>query len=371
MDLARFETHSLRDPRVLRILAGGIEAVDPADIVKNYLAAATLPDHARVFLLGIGKAAEPMTLAAAAFLENFSRALIITKHASLQPMENVTVMVAGHPLPDKRSLAAGAAALNFVSGLNENDLLICLISGGGSALIAAPPAGMLLSDLQALTASLLESGANIEEINILRSRLDRLKAGGLARATKARVLGLILSDVIGDRLEAVASGPTVAASGTNMDPRSILDKYGIRPNHTIASLLSAKSPVYDFASGRIQNVLVGNNRIAAEAARDEAIRQGFRTKVMSTELQGEARFVGQALAKSLRSDLEKSARPFCWIAGGETTVTLKGDGKGGRNQEVALAAVDTLDGLQDIAFVSLATDGDDGPNGRGRRGCHW
>jgi hydroxypyruvate reductase len=285
-----------------------------------------------------------MTRAAADALTHFAEALIITKHASRQAHERVTVIESGHPIPDARSLAAGEAALNFVSPLNENDLLICLISGGGSALVTAPREGITLEEIQTQTSSLLASGATIREINNLRRQLDRIKGGGLARATKAKIVSLILSDVIDNSLETIASGLTV-------DPT---------------------------LGDRAQNFIVGDLHRAAEAAKRRAIAEGFESETLDLEIQGEASEVGLQLAERLKDEREKRKQPFCLIAGGETTVTVKGNGKGGRNQELALAAVNELDEMQALMLISLATDGDDGPtdaagavvNGETRQRAH-
>ena len=203
MDAERFFTHSLRDPRVARILAAALDAVDPGVAVERYLTSNPLPSARRVFALGMGKAAISMTRALSRFT-TLTDALVITKHASSLSFQPATIIESGHPVPDSSSLAAGEAALEFVSTLREDDLLVCLISGGGSALMTAPT--VPLEDLQTLTSALLACGARIDEINTLRRHLDRVKGGGIANATKARVISLILSDVVGSPLEAIASG---------------------------------------------------------------------------------------------------------------------------------------------------------------------
>lgn len=361
MDANRFRTHTLQDRRILGILAAALEAVEPGKIVRDFLTTAALPPHKRIYLLGIGKAAEPMTLAAADVLTHFTEALIITKHASRGTSERVAVIESGHPVPDARSLAAGRAALEFVSRLNEDDLLICFISGGGSALVAAPRDGVALEDIQSATSSLLASGAAIREINIIRRQLDRIKGGGLARATKAKIVSLILSDVIGDHLEAIASGPTAPNPTNSQDAISILEKYKIKPDTTLYSLLTAQPVFDDSIFERVKNIVIGNNLLAAQAARKQAETNGFHSEILSTEIQGEAREIGLQFAKELREERGRKHQPFCLIAGGETTVTIKGNGKGGRNQELALAAVDELSGVENMLLISLATDGDDGP----------
>jgi hydroxypyruvate reductase len=362
MDTNRFATHSLKDPRILRILAAALEAVDPFKAVQGHL-----PNiDGRVFGLGIGKAAFPMMDALAGRIP-LSGGLAVTKFASGLSRELYTVIGGGHPIPDARSLNAGQRVLEFVASLHQEDTLVCLISGGGSALVTAPY--VPLEDLQTLTSLLLSSGARIDEINTLRRHLDRIKGGGLARATKARVISLILSDVIGNPLEAIASGPTAPDPTTREDALEILKKYKIEkqmPYSILQHLIRASSqPLADDGggsiSGRVQNLIIGDNRLAARAALEQAQLEGFHAEILTNELQGEAREVGRELAHRLRVSISNETRPFCLIAGGETTVTLTGDGKGGRNQELALAAVKELASLKDIMFIAFATDGDDGP----------
>jgi len=360
MDANRFATHSLTDPRIMRILAAAINAVDPAQAVKKYLPSLSGNVHG----LGIGKASIPMlTALAESYL--LSSALAISKHASPSTSNLVPAILGNHPIPGTDSLRAGERALEFVSSLNEDDTLICLISGGGSALVTAPYEEITLADLQTLTSLLLSCGARIDEINTLRRQLDRIKGGGLARATKAKIISLILSDVIGNPLEAIASGPTYPNPTTGEDALKILEKYKIidQVSNSIISTLESNSLLFD---GRhqavgVQHIIVGDNKLAAQAAMEQAQREGFSAEILTNELQGEARNVGVMLAKRLRDEMTKRSRPFCLIAGGETTVTLKAEGKGGRNQELALAAATELAGLQNVLLISLATDGDDGP----------
>lgn len=361
MDMNRFVTHSLQDMRIMRILAAALEAVDPFKAVQKYL-----PDlPGRVFGLGIGKAAIPMMDALAARLP-LAGGLAVTKFASRDASGLYPVIEGGHPIPDARSVQAGERVLEFVSSLEEEDTLVCLISGGGSALVTAPYVS--LEDLQTLTALLLSSGARIDEINILRRQLDRLKGGGLAGATKAKVVSLILSDVIGNPLEAIASGPTAPDPTTKEDALQVLRKYRLEEQvpKSILKFLESKSLLLETrqqAVGlhKVQNIIIGDNKLAALAALKRAEKEGFRAEILTNTLQGEAREVGRELAHRLRVDGLTKARPFCLIAGGETTVTIKGKGKGGRNQELALAAVTQLADLKNVMLIALATDGDDGP----------
>lgn len=360
MDANSFATHSLTDERVLRILFTALEAVDPYKAVQKHL-----PNlSGRVYGLAIGKASIPM-LTALAEAYPLSGALAISKHASSSPSNLFPVFLGSHPIPDSRSLEAGTRVLDFVSALDEKDTLVCLISGGGSALVTAPYNGISLEDMQSLTSLLLACGARIDEINTIRRSLDQVKGGGLARATKAKIISLILSDVIGNPLEAIASGPTFPNPTTNADALMILKKYKIdeQVSESVLQTLESDSLLSEIweQAPRLQNLIIGDNRLAAEAALEQAQREGFHAEILTNELQGEARDMGFNLAHHLRVSAERLTRPFCLIAGGETTVTITGNGKGGRNQELALAAMHELKGLENVMLIALATDGEDGP----------
>lgn len=360
MDANRFATHSLKNPRILRILSAALQAVEPAEAVRKHIPKIS----GSLYGLGIGKASIPMLTALAGALP-LSDALAISKHASSLGPDLFPVVLGSHPIPDAKSLYAGQRALKFVSALHEDETLICLISGGGSALVTMPYEGITLEDMQILISLLLSCGARIDEINTLRRQLDRIKGGGLVRATRAKVISLILSDVIGNPLEAIASGPTYPNPTANADALAILKKYHIEKKVPGSILQTLKSGSKLSGSGepasRVQNMIIGDNEFAAQAALEQAGREEFSAEILTNELQGEAREVGVRLAKQLREEIAKRPCPFCLIAGGETTVTLKGNGKGGRNQELALAAVNELAGKQDVVLIALATDGEDGP----------
>lgn len=347
----------------MRVLAAALDAVDPYAAVQSQLPSL----DGRVFGLGIGKAAIPMMDALIAQTPMID-GLAVTKFGSPQTSKPYTVIEGGHPIPDARSLYAGNQVLKFVSSLQEDDRLVCLISGGGSALVTAPYVS--LEDLQQLTSLLLASGARIDEINVLRRQLDRIKGGGLARATKANIISLILSDVIGNPLEAIASGPTVPDPTTKEDALAILHKYKLEKQvpssvlvtleqHSDHSLFASLRVTNNFS--HVQNIIIGDNKLASQAALKQAEQEGFYSEILLNDLQGEAREVGGMLAQKLGEEINKHSRPFCWIAGGETTVRVAGKGKGGRNQELALSAVRELRGVQSVMLISLATDGDDGP----------
>ncbi len=389
-DPERFITATLQEHEhggsVMRVLASAFNAVEPGAAVKKYLRENPLPVAKRIFAFGLGKAACAMT-AALADETSLTDTLVITKHASPFNIELATVIEGDHPIPGSSSLAAGNAALKFLSQLTLDDLLVCLISGGGSALMTAPR--IPLADLQSLTSALLACGARIDEINILRRHLDQLKGGGVACCTNgARIVSLLLSDVVGDSIEAIASGPTAPDPTTNADALLIIEKYNLKNkipasiSQSLSETLKPNDPIFD----RVQNTIIASNVIALRAAQVQAQREGFQTNIIRTGLQGEANIMGREIALQLKESLQTLQRPFCLLAGGETTVTLRrgshspdtcaatpvrcgfsegqalrGNGKGGRNQELALAAVDVLSGLKDVMLISLATDGEDGP----------
>jgi hydroxypyruvate reductase len=363
----RFSTSTLhaheRGAAVMRVLASAFNAVEPGAAVKKYLRENPLPAAQRIFAFGLGKAACAMTSALADEI-SLTDSLIITKHALPLNFEPVTVILGDHPVPGLSSLAAGDAALKFVSRFAPDDLLICLISGGGSALMTAPR--IPLADLQTLTSALLACGARIDEINILRRHLDQLKGGGLARfaaSRGARVVSLLLSDVVNDSAEAIASGPTAPDPTTCADALTVIQKYNLKnkiSDPVIPSLTETLKP-NDLIFERVQNTIVASNEIALRAAQAQAQQESFETLILRTGLQGEASVIGREIALQLKELSETKQRPFCLLAGGETTVILKGNGNGGRNQELALAAVDTLFGVENVLLISLATDGEDGP----------
>jgi len=354
---------------ITNVIASAFDAVEPGAAVRNYLQENPLPSARKTFMFGLGKAACAMA-DALADETSLTDALIITKSASsltFKPFDQtqgrpVTVIEGNHPIPGHSSLKAEQAAKEFLSQLTKDDLLVCLISGGGSALMTSPR--VPLEDLQSLTSALLACGARIDEINTLRRHLDELKGGGLIKfANEAQVVSILLSDVVGDSLEDIASGPTAPDPTTRADALSIIRKYDLQnkiPASIIPALRESLKPD-DPIFANVQNTIVASNSIALNAARLEAEARGFQAFILDDELQGEASQIGEEIALQLKDYLQKVSRPFCLLAGGETTVTLKGNGKGGRNQELVLGAVDALAGMENILLLSIATDGEDGP----------
>jgi glycerate 2-kinase len=293
---------------------------------------------------------------------------IVTKygHGKTQqhkPQSTVGSIEAGHPVPDGNSVRGAQAVADIARQATERDLVICLLSGGGSALLTLPVAGLTLADLQALTDALLRSGATINELNTVRKHLSRVKGGRLAHlVAPAALVTLVLSDVVGDPLDVIASGPTVPDPTTVADAQAVLKWYGIRTGRAVPFQETPKPG--DPAFERVQHVIVGSNRLAAVAAVEQARQLGFGALLLSTYIEGEAREVARvaaALAKGMRGHGDPLSPPACLVWGGETTVTVCGEGKGGRNQELALATALALDGWPGVLVMALATDGTDGP----------
>lgn len=372
---------------ITRILAASIQAVEPAAAVSNFLARhgnkLTVVDHEydlaafkRIFLIGCGKAGAPMASAAQKILaDRLSGGVVIVKEGHAAPVPGVEILEAGHPIPTHASVVNTGRMLRFAEGARPDDLVICVISGGGSALLTSPVEGITLDEIQDLTGQLLACGATIHEVNTVRKHIDSVKGGGLAALlAPATIITLVLSDVDGDPLDRIASGPTAPDPSTFQDAWKVIERYDIVEkipksivrhlkvglNGVIADTPKPGNPMF----ACVNNVIVGSNRQAAHAALLQADTEGFHAMLLTTHLNGEARHVSEVLAAIGRQIVETGEplnRPACLIAGGETTVTLHGKGRGGRNQELALAAVQAISGLDRIAMVALGTDGGDGP----------
>ena len=330
----------------------------------------------RVVVVGAGKASGTMAEAAEAVLDGVPvEGLVAVKERRDPGPRRIPVVESGHPVPDARGEAAGEEILRLVRDAGPDDLVLCLISGGGSALTPSPVPGVTLTEKQAVTRILLECGATINELNAVRKHLSRLKGGRLARAAHpAPVVALLLSDVIGDPLDVIASGPTAPDPTTFEDALAILDRFGLRarlPPAVRAHLeAGARGEVADTpkagdpALAGVTNVVIGNNGLVVEAAVAEARQLGFAPCLLTRRLQGEAREVARVFAAVL-DEVGRSGspvvRPACLIAGGETTVTIRGRGTGGRCQEFALALVPELAAMRDVVVLAAGTDGNDGP----------
>jgi len=286
----------------------------------------------------------------------------------------IEVLEAGHPLPDRSGQKAAERLLGLVRELAPNDLLFVLLSGGASSLLPMPAAGLTLADKQETTQLLLRSGATIQEINTVRKHLSAIKGGRLAAATPARVVSLILSDVLGDDVGTIGSGPTAPDQTTYEDAWKILRRYRLRAavparvrTHLAGGVRGAEEETPKPGSSlfrRVQNHIIGNNGAAVEAVAQAARQSGFRPLVLSTSLTGEAKEAAKvfgAIAREIVASGRPVRRPTCVIAGGELTVTVRGKGQGGRAQEFALAAALEIAGLPRVWIAAFATDGTDGP----------
>jgi len=374
---------SLRRP-ALRIFQAALKAGSPAEAVRRHVRLAEgsliagrkrypLAEFQNIFVIGAGKGSVEMARAMERMLgPRITGGLINIKYGHRgTALRRIQVNECGHPLPDRAGEEGAERIAEIARQAQRSDLVICLISGGASALLPLPAAPVTLEDKQRTTQLLLDCGANIHEINCVRKHISAIKGGQLARlAYPATVLALILSDVIGDDLDVIGSGPTVPDRSTFREAREILEKYqiwGQAPARVRERLGAAKQETPkpgDRIFERLQNVIVGSNRLAVDAAAREAKALGFRSMVLSTSVSGEAREVARvhtAIAREIRV-AGRPARPAaCLISGGETTVTIRGNGRGGRNQEFALAAALEIAGLSDVLILSAGTDGTDGP----------
>lgn len=369
------------------IFHAGIRAVDPEACVQRRLqrvgnllkageASYSLDEIEHLFVVGAGKASAAMARSVERILgDRINDGLILTKYDHGAELNHCRVIEAGHPVPDENGVRGAEALLELVSGAGPRDLILCLISGGGSALSPAPAGGITLSDKQETTRLLLSCGATIHEINTIRKHLSRIKGGHLcAAANGARIVSLILSDVIGDDMDIIASGATAPDPSTFGDCMEILARYDLTqkiPGAVCAHLTKGRDgqkaetpkpgdPVF----ANVRNHIVGGNSDALSAAEDEARRLGFHPLILSSMIQGEAREAAKVLcgvAREVRRSGNPATAPACLLSGGETTVSIHGDGMGGRNMELALSAGISLADSSGIVLLSAGTDGSDGP----------
>jgi hydroxypyruvate reductase len=383
---------AVKQPRVRallgRLLETGLQAADPAEALRRCVKRDghtllvgrhkyDLRNYKRVLVVGAGKASACMAAALESQLgPRLREGLVIVKYGHAVPTKTITVKEAGHPIPDQAGLRATERLLALVRGLTRNDLLFVLLSGGASSLLPAPVSGVTLEEKRRTTDLLLGSGATIQEINVVRKHLSTVKGGRLVSATKARVISLILSDVLGDDLGSIGSGPTSPDPTTYADACDVLRRYGIWRSvpSSVRTYLSKgqrggheETPKPGSSLFRlVQNHIIGNNRAVVEAVGREARNAGFHPLVLTTSLTGEAREAAKtfgAIAREIISSGRPAARPALVIAGGELTVTLDGKsrGLGGRAQEFALAAVREIAGLSRVWIAAFGTDGTDGP----------
>lgn len=365
-----------------RIFTASLHAVDPYRSVQSYCPEViSLYERLRctsLQIIGFGKAACPMATALENSLERFvDRGIIITKyhHCTKPHIPNLSIIYeGGHPIPDEQGLKGTQEIIKLLQGSDKGTLIACLISGGGSALLVAPDTSITLEDKQTATELLLKAGADIFEVNAVRKHLSRVKGGRLAEiAYPAKIISLILSDVIGDKLDVIASGPTSPDSSSYHEALSVFEKYAL--------VDKAPKPIIDLLKKGLQglipetpkqgnplfqnvsNIIIGSNRTALSAAQTKAEGLGFNTEIISSEITGEANEVGKSLAEKIKhvQRTKSGKQPLCLLSGGETTVTVKGNGLGGRNTELALSFALEIEGHEGITLLSAGTDGTDGP----------
>jgi glycerate 2-kinase len=377
-----FETSDIRDA-----LTAALRAAEPETILKRTLTvegstlragqrAFNLSKFDRIVVIGGGKAAAGMAAGLARVLGDKVTAGVVNIPDSLPPQlprcPRIELHRATHPIPGSEGVKGVKMMLELVGRPTASDLVICLLSGGGSALLPMPAKGLRLPDIQKVTKLLLKSGAEIHEINVVRKHLSEIAGGRLAaRLYPAEVLSLIISDVVGDDLDSIASGPTAPDPSTYLDAVAVLAKYDLVSEVPAGVLKTlddgalgrieetpkANSKVF----GRVHNLVVGSNELSCRAAADLFRTRGYATTILTTRIQGEASEVGKRFSGLLVEMREKSSpRPTCIIAGGETTVTVRGRGIGGRNQELALSVALGIAGLDGVHFASMGTDGLDG-----------
>jgi hydroxypyruvate reductase len=369
------------------IFAAALSAADARNAIMTTIACAgdvltvagqrySLSDYRHVYIAGAGKASGRMAQAVEEVLaERIHKGTVVVKYGYTVPTSKVTLIEAGHPIPDRAGIDATQSIIALLEKAGHDDLIILLLSGGASALLVSPAEGLGLSDKQLSTESLLRAGATIQEINTVRKHISKVKGGRLAGiACPASVLALIISDVIGDSIEVVASGPTAPDTSTFGDALRVLERYhlGDQMPSVVLDLLEAGArgeiaetpkpgdPVFF----HVRNLIVGSNRSALEAACRKASELGYHAAVLSSSIEGEARQAAAfhtAVAKEIVGFDQPVPKPACLISGGETTVMVQGDGLGGRNQEFALSAAIEIDGLAGTVVLSGGTDGTDGP----------
>jgi glycerate 2-kinase len=372
----------------LEIFHTSLKAVDPVIAVKRFLKKESitlivkdnsfdLDSFDNIYLIGFGKAAAAMARGVEEVLgDDLKAGIVSVKYGHLDKVSSkIKINEAAHPVPDEAGMKGANEIVNFLKQRIETDLIICVISGGGSAILPLPCEGITLAEKQETTKLLLACGADIKEINAIRKHISQVKGGQLARLTQpATLVTLILSDVIGDPLDSIASGPAAPDQTTFEDCWAILEKYDLLGKIPPAVEQHLKSGVDklipdtpkagDPAFSKTYNNIVGSNWEAVVAARDNAQKLGYNTLILSTFVEGETKDVARvhaAIAKEVQKTGNPIAVPACIISGGETTVTIRGDGLGGRNQEFVLAAAMDIQGMENVVILSAGTDGTDGP----------
>ncbi len=343
-------------------------AVGAASPAERVPAALPRPPRGRTIVIGAGKASAAMAQAVERHWPGPLSGLVVTRYGHAAPCERIEIVEAAHPVPDAAGRDAAARILAMVKGLSEDDLVIALISGGGSSLLSLPADGLTLEDKQAVNRALLRSGARIDEMNCVRKHLSAIKGGRLAAAAApARVVTLLISDVPGDDPSAIASGPTVPDPTTFAEARAILARYGIKEPASVIAHLEAGAEETpkpgDPRLARTQTIMIASPQMSLEAAAKVARDQGVTPLILGDALEGESREVGilmAGMARQVRMHGQPIPGPCVLISGGETTVTVRGSGRGGRNVEFLLSLAVKLGGLSKVYAIAGDTDGVDG-----------
>ncbi len=360
---------------ILDILSHALDAVNPYKSVKKHFRKnKIIVDNKNfnlsifndIYLVGFGKASVGMANAVCDSIQIKEGVVVTNEKENKVKNDNIRTLIGIHPIPDEKSLKASDEIIRLIKKCKKNDLLLVLISGGGSALLCKPKVN--LEDMQKITSLLLKCGANINEINTIRKHISQVKGGQLLKNVNCKVISLVISDIIGDPLSFIASGPTYPDSSTYKDAQDILEKYNLwgRTPNSIKSIIGKgvigkiqdtpdrNNPIFK----NVDNFIVANNDLACNSSLEKAEELGYNTLLLTNKLEGEARDIGSYLVEKA-INFKTTAEKILFVSGGETTVTLKGNGKGGRNQEMVLSSVEKISN-ENIVFCSFATDGVDG-----------
>jgi len=365
------------------IFRAALAASDPYRAVEKYVGTIRREyrdgGFRRLVVVGLGKAAFSMSRALHDCLGlRIDGGIVVTKYGHADPavpLGAIEVYEGGHPLPDENGFRATRKVIDLRGTFDERTLAVCLVSGGGSTIFVAPAGGILLAEKQKLTNLLLRCGAPIEELNTVRKHISRVKGGRLAEILyPARVISLVLSDVVGDPLDIIASGVTSPDGSTYADAMAILEKHRLLPevppsildhlDRGVRGLVPETPKPGDRVFARVDNRIIGSNRLALDAARSRAAALGFQAEIIARDVVGEAADYGRklaAVAREAKARAGREGRKLCLISGGEPTVTVRGNGVGGRNTELALAFAIAAEGIEDIGLLAAGTDGTDGP----------
>ena len=370
-----------------QIFSHAVSAVDPRGAVKRFFKVKgdtlevadlcyDLSEIGHVYVVGAGKASAAMAQAVEdLMIDRVTEGTVTVKYGYLANLRRIRLIEPGHPVPDQNGVSGSQRIVDILRKASGKDLVISLISGGGSALMPLPADGISLDDKKAVTRLILDCGATISEFNTMRKHLSLIKGGNMARlASPARLINLMLSDVIGDPIDVIASGPCAPDTSTFQDCQRTIEKYCLQEKlplsvathirlgleGKVSETPKPEDPVFD----KVQNLIIGSNRMAVTAAGNKAKQLGYQTLILSTSVRGETREVARvhgAIAREICESGNPVEAPACVISGGETTVTMQGSGLGGRNQEFALAAALEIQGLDHTVMLCAGTDGTDGP----------